>query len=93
MPRIREQCVQLLAMKGVENPQYRTEKVKRKLRAHFGQQLVFYQPPSRSEACLVHAPDLPLFRVIQLMEQQNGSPTELRQDDSSQSDVDVAEVG
>ena len=27
------------------------------------------------------------------MEQQNDSPTELRQDDSSQSDFDVAEVG
>ena len=54
---------------------------------------MFYQPPSRSEACIVHAANLPSFRVIELMEQNGDSQTEGSQDDSSQTDADLVEVG
>lgn len=67
MPRLRTRFVALLADLGINNEEYRTEKVKRHLRKRFGDRLEFYQAPNRSLPCVVHAANLPAAQVAHLM--------------------------
>ena len=75
--------VHLLSKRGVENPNYRSEKVKRRIRAHFGSRIVFYQPQERAADCIVHAADFPPMQLAQLLK-SNESEDSCEDTESSQ---------
>ena len=61
MPDLRNRFALFLTREGItDHTSYRTEKLKRRLRLHFGDRLTFYRPTGRS-ACIVHAANAPAY--------------------------------
>ena len=102
MPRLREQFVHLLAQQDVDNPNYRTEKMKRHLRKRFSESLVFWQTKKRSSPCVVHAVNLEPTKTAALLsiedrqscnEPLEGDSTLLSQKEYSLEDGESKKVG
>ena len=67
MPELRDRFLTLLEHQGVTcSKGYRTEKLKRRLRAHFKDCLTFYQP-APGTACIVYASSAPAYRIAEAM--------------------------
>ena len=65
MPDLCNRFAFFLTKEGItDHTSYRTEKLKRRLRLHFGNRLTFYQPTGRS-ACIVHAANAPAHNLAQ----------------------------
>ena len=67
LPAVRDRFVECLREEGVENPAYRTEKVKRHLREHFDKRVFFYQPDKVGEPGIVYGSIIPLHRLARFL--------------------------
>ena len=72
----------LLRANGVKNPSYRSEKLKRCLWYHFGEQLVFPQPDGVCQPCIVYAAGMTAGQVAECMVKlQNKESSSSSEDD------------
>ncbi|XP_062505713.1 uncharacterized protein LOC134182332 [Corticium candelabrum] len=69
MPAMCNRFNRLLVEQGLSNPQYRTEKLKRRLRTHFAEEVVFYQTEELGKPCVLYSAHLPLIRVSELLQE------------------------
>lgn len=54
---------------GLSNPHYRSEKLKCRLRKHFGDDVVFYQTVDLGKPCVLYSAQLSLIRVAELLQE------------------------
>ena len=69
MPAMCNRFNRLLVEQGLSNPQYRTGKLKRLLRTHFGEGVVFYHTEELGKPCVLYSAHLPLIRVSELLQE------------------------
>lgn len=65
MSSLRAKYVELLFRRGVNNPEYRSEKLKSRLQRSFGEKVSFWHPRHRSEAELVYYEEIPKGQVVE----------------------------
>ena len=90
LPAVRNQFVECLRKEWVENPAYRTEKVKHHLREHFDNRVVFYQPDKVGEPGIVCGANIPLHRLAGFLNNKGGtSSTESNSQSPQLADIAV----
>ena len=65
MSSLRAKYVELLSRRGVNNPGYRSEKLKARLKRSFGGKVGFWHPRHRSEAELIYYDEVPKGQVVE----------------------------
>lgn len=65
MATLRERYVELLSVRGIENSEYRTEKLKARIQRCFGDRVDFWHPRYRSETELIYNNEVPKGQVVE----------------------------
>ena len=65
MTNLRDMYIDLLAENGIESPNYRTEKLKRRLIKHFGNSLEFWQPQRMSDTEIIYSKAIRIGQAVE----------------------------
>ena len=71
MSKLREAYISALSSFGINAPKYRTEKLKKRLIKHFGQDISFCHPQNRQDADIVYYTGIPKGTLVEAAETQD----------------------